>query len=283
MRPGINIIALLLILGLGFSTVAAQETEEEMVNRYLNQAVAKHTHKLGWASVNFSMDRINRNNDYNDFAITESSKLTNGTFAWLDNGFSIGADFGVIFKERFAWSLGGEYWLKMGETLPANDTYLQLSTGTSVGANPKSELQVFAVTTGLQYYLWNPPQTALKLTGLAARIGGSIGYYTVDWDLWPEYENLNLATNAPVAANTTFKGTAPGFSFGFGLDYPLGLLDMGLSMDASYLHLNFGNVAWYNTTGDEVIATNNGTADGRVNLSLSGMRGKIELKRFFNW
>jgi hypothetical protein len=171
----------------------------------------------------------------------------------------------------------------LGETLPENDTYLQLSTNTTVSANPKSELQVFGINTGLQYYLVNPPSTTQKLTGLAARIGGSIGYYTASWDLWSEYENLNLSTNVPVAANTTFKGTAPGFSLGFGLDYPLGLLDLGLALDASYLHLNFGNVAWYNSSGEEIIATNDGTADGRVNLSLSGVRAKIELKRYFNW
>ena len=278
MRPGINLMMFLLVLSLGFSTLAAQETEDDIVNRYLNQAVAKHTHKLGWAAVNFCVDRINRHNDYNDFTITESRKLTNGTFSWIEQGFSFGADFGVIFKERFAWSLGGEYWLKLGETLPENDTYLHLSTSTTFSANPKSDLQVFGVNTGLQYYLMNPPRTDQKLTGLAARIGGSVGFYTVSWDLWPEYENLSLATNTPVAANTTFKGTAPGFSFGFGLDYPLGLLDLGLALDASYLHLNFGNVAWYNN-GEEIIATNDGTAEGRVNLALSGARGKIELRR----
>jgi len=283
MRPVINLIVLLLTLGLGFSTVAAQETEDDIVNRYLNQTVAKHTHKLGWASVNFSVDRINRNNDYNGFTNVESDKLTNGTFSWIEQGLSFGADFGIVFKERFAWSLGGEYWLKLGETLPENDTYLQLSTNTTVDANPNSELQVFGVNTGLQYYLVNPPQTTQKLTGLTARIGGTVGFYTASWDLWPEYENLNLSTNVPVTANTTFKGTAPGFSFGFGLDYPLGLLDFGLALDASYLHLNFGNVAWYNSNGEEIIATNDGTVDGRVNLSLSGVRGKIELKRYFNW
>ena len=167
--------------------------------------------------------------------------------------------------------------------MPENDTYLQLSTNTTVAANPKSELRVLGVNTGFQYFLLNPPKTNQKLTGLAARIGATIGYYTASWDLWSQYENLNLATSTPVTDNTTFKGTAPGFSLGFGLDYPLGLLDLGLAMDASYLHLNFNNVAWYNSSDEEIIATNDGTVDGRVNLSLSGVRGKIELKRYFNW
>jgi len=283
MRPVINLIVLLMALGMGISTAEAQETENDIVNNYLNQAVAKHTHKLGWASVNFSVDRINRNNDYNSFTDIESDKLTNGTFNWIEQGFSFGADFGIVFKERFAWSLGGEYWLELGETLPENDTYLQLSTNTTVGANPQSELQVLGVNTGLQYYLINPPNATQKQSGVTARIGGSVGFYSASWDLWPEYENLNLSTNTPIANNTTFKGTAPGFSFGFGLDYPIGLMDFGLAIDASYLHLNFGNVAWYNSSGEEIIATYSGTTDGRVDLSLSGVRGKIELKRYFNW
>jgi len=283
MRPVINLIVLLMALGMGISTAEAQETENDIVNNYLNQAVAKHTHKLGWASVNFSVDRINRNNDYNSFTDIESDKLTNGTLSWIEQGFSFGADFGIVFKERFAWSLGGEYWLELGETLPENDTYLQLSTNTTVGANPQSELQVLGVNTGLQYYLINPPNTTQKQSGVTARIGGSVGFYSASWDLWPEYENLNLSTNTPIANNTTFKGTAPGFSFGFGLDYPIGLMDFGLAIDASYLHLNFGNVAWYNSSGEEIIATYSGTTDGRVDLSLSGVRGKIELKRYFNW
>ncbi len=283
MRPSINLIVLLLVLGLGSTIFAGQGTEDEIVRSYLQEAVAKHTRKLGWASVNFSVDRINRHNDYNDFTIVESAKLGNGSMSWLENGFSVGADFGIVFKERFAWSLGGEYWLKMGETLPANDTYLQLSTNTTVSADPKSELQIFGINTGLQYFLTNPPSTSQKQTGLSTRIGGTIGYYTASWDLWPEYENLNLSTNAPVSANTTFKGTAPGFSLGLGMDYPLGLLGFGLAMDASYLYLNFGNVAWYNSSGDEVIATAGGTAESRVDLSLTGVRGKIELKRYFDW
>lgn len=276
-------MVLALILTLGCGSILAQSSEQEIVNSYLTKAVAKHTHKLGWASINFSVDRINRHNGYNDFAIAESAKLSRGSFSWLDNGFSIGADFGMFFKEKFAWSIGGEYWLQMGESLPAGDTYLQLSTGTTVAADPKSELQIFAVTSGLQYFIWNPPKAATKLTGMAVRLNGSLGFYVANWNLWPEYENLNLSTSAPINANTTFKGTAPGFSFGMGLDYPLGLWDMGLALDANYLHLNFTNVAWYNTDGNEIVASVDGTADGRIDLTLSGVRGKIELKRYFNW
>lgn len=283
MRLRHPLIASALTVLLAISTAAAQETEQEIIDRYLNKTVAKHTHKLGWASINLSVDRVNRHNEYNDFTIIESTKLTVGQFAWMDQGFSLGADFGTVFKKRLAWSIGGEYWLKLGQTLAEGDSYLQLSTMTSVNANPRSELQVYGASTGFQYFLFNPPQTAAKLTGLTSRVGVSVGFYVAHWDLWPEYENLNLATGQPVSSNTTYKGTAPGFSFNLGMDYPLGLWDLGLAMDMSYLHLNFTNVAWYNTDGDEIIASLDGTPDGRVDLSLSGVRGKIEVKRYFNW
>jgi hypothetical protein len=51
----------------------------------------------------------------------------------------------------------------------------------------------------------------------------------------------------------------------------------------NYLHLNFKNIAWYNTNGEEIVVSLNGTEDGRVDLGLSGFRGRIELKRYFNW
>ena len=282
MRLKVAFVSMVLVLAFGLE-MAVAETEQEIINRYLQKTVAKHTKKLGWASVYFGVDRINRHNDYNDFTIIESAKLTNGTFGWIRQGASFGADFGMVFNKRFAWSVGGEYWMKLGEALPGGDTYLQLSTNTTVSANPRSDLKIFGVTTSLQYYLLNPPSVAEKLTKWSVRLAGTVGYYSCSWDVWPEFENLNLATGAPEYMNATYKGTAPGFSLGLGMDYPLGFWDLGLAMDAGYLYLNFANVAWYNSQGDEIVASLDGTEDGRVDLALSGVRGKVELKRYFNW
>jgi hypothetical protein len=282
MRLKITFIALFTFLVV-LAGLATAETEQEIVNRYLQKAATMHTTRLGWASFSCSVDRVNRHNDYNDFAIVQSDRLGTGAFNWIDQGYALGADFGMVFKKRFAWSIGGEYWLQMGESLPAGDTYLQLSTGNTVSSDPKSELKVYGVTTGLQYYVINPPSLTAKLTKYTVRVGGTVGYYKAQWDLWPEYENLNLSTGLPEETNSTFTGTAPGFSLGMGVDYPIGFWDLGLSMDAGYLYLNFGNVAWYNTNGDEIVASVDGTEDGRVELGLSGVRGKVELKRYFNW
>ena len=276
-------LALTLICCLGFESVQAQLTEQEIVDSYLQKTVAKHTKKLGWASLNFSMDRINRHNDYNDFAYVESQKLTNGDFDWIRQGYTIGADFGFMVRKQIGWSIGGEYWLKMGETLSPNDSYLQLSTNTNVPSDPKSEIQVYGVTTTVHYYVMNPPIAGQRVNGLSARVAGSVGYYAASWDLWSEYENLNLSTSDPVDANTTFKGSAPGFSIGLGLDYPLNVWGLGVGLDMNYLYLNFNNIAWYNSEGEEIVASLDGTEDERVDLDFSGVRGKIEIKRYFSW
>jgi len=47
-------------------------------------------------------------------------------------------------------------------------------------------------------------------------------------------------------------------------------------------YLNFANAAWYNESGDEIVASVDGTEDGRVDLDFSGVRGKIEVKRYFS-
>jgi len=282
MRFGSVITGVALLAVLAAGSLRA-ETEQEIVDRYLQKAVKQHTHKAGWASINVSVDRINRHNDYNDFAILESQDLTNGTFGWVEQGFALGADFGMIIKERFAWSLGGEYWLKMGDELPSDNSYFIQSSGTTVTASPKSEIQLYGASTSLYYYVLNPPKPITHLTGLSLRVGGSVGFYGVSWDLWPEYENLNLSTAEPVAENATFKGTAPGVSFGLGIEYPLNFFDLAISSDASYLYLNFSNVAWYNSNDEEIIASVDGTEDGRVDLNFSGVRGKVEIKKYFSW
>ena len=44
-----------------------------------------------------------------------------------------------------------------------------------------------------------------------------------------------------------------------------------------------GNMAWYNLQDQEIIATWNGVESGRVDLDMSGFRGKFEIRRYFSW
>ena len=257
---------------------SAQTSEQDMVNKYLQKAEKKHTYKLGWASFFFQGNRVNRDNNYNRFAQYVTPQFSNGQINLLDQAFSFGADFGLVFKQKFAWYVGGEYWMKQGNTISGDVVY-----NSQTISNPSSELKVLGVYTGLQYYLMNPPTPTELLTGLAVRVNGSVGLYSASWDLWEEYENLNLATASAEGQNATYKGSAPGFSVGFGIDYPISFWNMAIGADMNYLYLNFTNVAWYNSQDEEIVATYGTSADHRVDLQMSGVRGKIELKRYFSW
>ncbi|HOP07186.1 MAG TPA: hypothetical protein PLF13_07845 [candidate division Zixibacteria bacterium] len=284
MRSLTAITAALVILLCGINTsYAASDDEQILVNRFLKQAEESHTNKLTFASFNFSMDRINRNNDYNSFATYTSQQINGASFNWLDNGFSVGAEVGMVFKERIAWSVGGEYWFKMGETISGSYIYdSPLTTATTVD-NPTSEMWLLGFTTGAWYYPFEHPTVRNGLTKLSLRVGGNVGFYTVNWDLWDEYASLNMATENVAGNNISFKGTTLGFNVGVGGDLPIKFWGLTLGAEVAYQYLNFTNVAWYNTTDQEIIATYNGTTDGRVDLDLSGLRGKIEIKRFFSW
>ena len=68
-----------------------------------------------------------------------------------------------------------------------------------------------------------------------------------------------------------------------GGDYPLKFWGLLLGADMSYLYLNFKNVSWYNSADQEIVATYNDTPEGRVVLGLCGVRGKVQLKKYFTW
>lgn len=275
------IIALILLTLVTPVLLQAQNTEQELVNKFLQRTEAKHITKTGWMAFNFTVNRINRHNDYNSFTTQVSNQIPNGGFSWLNTAQSFGLDLGIVFKDHWAWCIGGEYWLKLKDEL--NGSYTYLATGGTID-DPSSEIQVYGIYTGVQYYFFNNPRKVEHITGLSLRVGGTVGYYEAKWDLWPDYENLNLSTSAPTGTeNTTFKGTAPGFTVNMGMDYPLNVFGMVLGADLSYLYLNFNNVAWYNSSDDEVIVTTTGTSDGRVDLGMSGFRAKMELKRFFSF
>ncbi len=280
MRFKTIILLVIAVIFICSAIVSANDTEKELTNKFLQRLESKHAQKLTWISGYFSVNRINRDNDYNKFANFESNNFSTADFSWLGDAKSFGLEMGVIFKEKYAWSIGGEYTMKLGEEL--SGSYLYNPTGTLI-ENPSSQISLYGFQTGLQYYIYNAPTLEKKLTSLAIRTGISVGYYQVKWDLWSDYSNLNLATSAPTGTNTTFQDNAPSFEIHLGADYPTNFLGLDLGLDMSYLYLNFNQVAWYNSQDNEVVASYNGTSEGRVDLNLSGIRGKIELKHFFNW
>ncbi|MEW6412267.1 MAG: hypothetical protein AB1483_07315 [Candidatus Zixiibacteriota bacterium] len=281
MRPRIIIALTGICLLLSAVIVnAGDSSEDEFIQKYMNKIEKKHTKKLTWVSGYFALNRINRDNDYNKFASYETVNFTDATISWLGDAKTFGLDFGMMFNKRFAWSVGVEYWLKIGESLEGSYFY------EPVGAyieNPSSEVHVYGASTMIQYYFYNPPKVDQELENISLRVNAGVGFYQAQWDVWSEYQNLNLATNTSDADNATFKDQALGFSFGAGADYPTRVFGLVLGVDFKYLYLNFDNVAWYNDQDEEIIASYTGDSDGRVDLGLSGFTGKLELKRFFSW
>ncbi|HWR82113.1 MAG TPA: hypothetical protein VN285_02300 [Candidatus Deferrimicrobium sp.] len=281
MHTKLAAITIGLIVAAGSSWAKTGETEQDIINRYLKKTESKHTRRITWASATFRFDRINRDNDYNKFANYSSNHFSSTDIPWLGDAKSFGVDLGMFVGRKMAWSLGGEYWLKLGTNQSGPLPYTPPSGSPTIVENLVSEVKVWGVSTSVQYYLLNPPNKETLLSLPAVRISGMAGFYQVSWEVWDNYENLNLSTSYPEAINTTFKGSAPAFALMIGADYPLHFGNLALGVDVGMLYLNFTNVAWYNPTDQEIVATYAGTTDSRVDLNMTGIRGKIELKRFF--
>ncbi|HPC12086.1 MAG TPA: hypothetical protein PK112_08320, partial [candidate division Zixibacteria bacterium] len=267
MRRFVCLVSAFALLVSAAGTLSA-ETEQEIVNRYMKKVEKKHVQKIGWVALNYTLNRINRNNDYNSFASSISAQIAEADLPWLGQASTFGVDFAVGVKPRLAWTVGGEYWLKFGSDIAGPLTYSPPSGGATVVDNLTSEIKVYGVTTGLQYFLLNAPAPDRPAAGLSARAFGAVGYYHASWELWPEYQNLNLSTAASESENSTFEGNAPGFTLGLGGEIPLNVLNLSLGADFGYLYLNFTNIAWYNAQDEEIIVTYTGDQDGRVDLDL---------------
>lgn len=280
----VKFLAIVCVALLALSSLTmAQNTEQDIIDKYLQKAKSREqSKKVSWISGTFNITRINQNNNYNSFATYASNQMPNGKIDWLGNASSFGLEFGLVFNEKMAWSIGGEYWLKMGTNEAGPVTY-NAPTGSITIPNLISEIQVYGFKTGFQYYVKGKPGPLANPGALAVRMGAGIGFYQATWDLWPEYQNLNLSTSMPDGQNISFMGSGPGFTMTTGVDYPTSWLGMTVGFDMTYQYLNLTNVAWYNTVDEEIVASYNGASNGRVDLNLSGVRGGFSIKRFFNW
>ncbi len=284
-----KLIIMLVGIALVLSSSASAQTsttkqEQELIDQYLkkNKKQLEKSKKLYWVSGHYAMNRINRHNNYNDFVIYQSSLFSNTDMSWLNTGSSFGLEFGWLAAKKFSWTLGGEYWMPLGETQVGSFAYNPPSGNTTV-TELKSEIKVYGISTGVQYYLMNAPTVTERLIKPAVRVGVGAGYYQVKWELWDQYENLNLSTASPSPINSTYRDNTLGFTFSLGAEYPIKASGFALGLDLNYLYLNFKNVAWYNAQGQEIVATYSAGPNSRVNLGLSGVRAKVELKKFFSW
>lgn len=278
-----SFVAVLLMVMSVSVLAATNPAEREIIERYSRKIQKKQTRKLAWISGSFTLNRINQNNDYNKFAAYESNNFSNSSIKWLDQAKAFSLEYGMRLNDRISWNVSGEYWLKLGENNSGNFSYTPNGGLQTSVTDMKSEIKTYGVNVGLDYYLSGAPTVEESLSGTALKIGASVGYYVVNWDLWDSYQNLNLATDAPSAGNTTFKGTAPALAIGLGIEKPLKLAGLSAAIDLEYQYMNFQNVAWYNTIDQEVVATYGSSSDTRVDLALSGVRGRVELRRYFSW
>lgn len=287
-----SILAFVLALGLSLLLVvpAMSQTEDELVSQFLKKTEKIQIKKVGFVVVNGSFGRLNRDNDYNKFSVRVSpliSSVSGGTVGVdkINDSRQFFGGFGYMFSPKTSATLGFGYWLKMGSNQSGD---LDLSLVNLNDPNPvydfnlKSQVQVFAVSGQMDYYVINPPDRAGVLHALALKVGAGAGVYFASWQLWDGFTGFNIETGQPEVIGGKLTGTAPGFTAQAGVEYPVQLGGLVVEGSLRYLYLNFTGMKWYNDNNQEVVATVNNSGT-RVNLNMSGPRIQLGLKRYFSW
>ena len=280
-------LALLLAAVFLFTVVAPvfAQTEDEIVARYLKKAEKKqHQKKVGFVTAGFSYGKLGDNTDYNKFSNYANANITpcqpvEGI--WRSRQFN--ASFGMLLSQRTALHLGFEYWLKLGSNESGDYTMGIAPLGAQTDFDLQSEVQVFGITSGVDYYFLNPPTREGVFNSLALRLSGEGGLYFASWDIWDGASSFNLATASFENNREALKGTSVGGTVALGADYPTPLFGTLLAVDVSYTYLNFSKVKSYNSVDEELHVSYTASGDNRVELDFSGLRGKIQLKKFFRW
>lgn len=287
-----SFFAYILVIFLAFllAAPAMAQTEDELVSKFMKKAEKKQIKKVGYFILQGSYGKLGTNSDYNKFASGVSRYLFSsaGESVGIDGIYrskEIFAGFGLMTGPKMAATVGLSYWLRMGSS--ENGDY----NLTLVNANDtddrsdfdlKSEVQVYGVSSGFNYYLLNGPDKAGVLHNIAAKAKFSAGYYFASWELWEGYTGYNLSTSSYGDITGKLTGSAPGVSLGLSLEYPTPLAGLVIEGSASYFYLNFTKMKWYNDNNEENVVVYNNDAD-RVELDFSGPRANFGLKRYFSW
>jgi len=270
------ILVMLVVFAATIAVSAFGETEDEIIARYLKKADKQHKNRIGFFAANFAYGRLT-GPGYENFNFASSSDLA--TVNGLVNphgGFwrsrELGFRLGLMMTYRIALNLGFEYWLPMNSDVDVDVTSISGTLETEASYESQSTINVYGFNVGVDYYLLNGPNEIGELPGLALRIGLEGGLYVSNWDLWQESGE----------GFEPMKGTSPGFAIHGGLEYPTQFLGMVLAADAGYFFLNFNDLTSYNdVSGDLELTCQEDGSD--LQLDFSGLRGKIELKRYFRW
>ena len=278
---------LLVLFILGLTVPAFAQTEKEIVSQYLQKYEKERIKKIGFLVLNGSYGRLNPENDYNNFALRQSSLITDlsGGTEELERVYrskELFLGFGMMVAKKSAVTVGLNYWLKMGSS-NVGDYNISLNLSTAEDEYDyelKSEVRVYGFSAHFDQYLINAPDNSGYLNGFALKAGLGVGYYFANWELWDGFAGYNETTGEPEIVNGNLDGSTLGFTVGLSGEMPLPVAGLILEASAKYLYLNFGNVTWYNSNDEEVVAQ---FYDEQVELDLSGPRAQIGFKRYFAW
>ncbi|MCX6826477.1 MAG: hypothetical protein NTV06_04295 [candidate division Zixibacteria bacterium] len=273
---------------------AFSQTEDDVVAQYLKKTEKKQKAKslrIGFVSLYGAYGKLPNDSPYNKFRSYANSNITalNGsqyllTGIWRSK--QLGVDFGMMITSRIAAKVGFEYWLKMGSNKTSNYDFDAAfdSIGVKDNFNLVSEINIYGVNLGVDYYLLNPPDKKGMMNSIAVRITANGGYYFSKWNIWQGSKSfINSATGYKDVSTESLKGSSVGVSGSIGLDYPIRFWGLVAGVDAGYLYLNMNNIHAHNNLGEELYLTCSNDANDRVDLDFSGLRAKIELKKLFCW
>jgi hypothetical protein len=275
---------LVVLFALALAGAAFADTEDEIIAKYLKKAEKQHKHKVYFASVLFAYGKLPTYGDYTTFYHYANSNINPGsplTGIWRSK--QLGLNIGIMTSKNTSVRLGFDYWLKLGSAVSGDFDFGIEPLGLQQGFDLSSEIQVMGITGGVEYHIMNPPNNEGVINSINVRIGGGAGFYWAKWDIWSGASSINLATETFETNIEPLKGSAPGASVWLGADYPVGLLGLVLGADINYLYLNLDDVHSYNSIGEELYVSFSGNPDDCVTLDLSGLRGCVELKRYFRW
>jgi len=267
---------------------AFAQTEDDIVAKFLNKTEKKHFNKVGFVSAYFSYGKLSDNNPYNKYSIFVDNNVVsqNPSDPKMDGAYrsdQLGITLGMMMSSKLAVKLGFEYWLKMGTNRVGNYNFSIAPFGQHNNFNLISELKVYGVTGGIDFYVINSPDKFGELHSLAVRLTGGGGFYMTEWKVWQGDSSFNLSTGYLDATIEPLKGAAPAYYAGIGFDVPIKFLGLTLGTEAIYMIMNFNNVKSYNSLGEELYLSYPDNTEDRVNLDYSGPRAKLELKKFFSW
>ncbi|PKK84941.1 MAG: hypothetical protein CVT49_01950 [candidate division Zixibacteria bacterium HGW-Zixibacteria-1] len=268
-------------------TVAASafgQTEDEIISKYLKKMEKDRKHKIYYGSLSFSYGKLPNSSDYNVYSNYVNVNVgPDNPMTGIWRSKELSANMGMMISKKTSFQLGFDYWLKMGDNRNGDYTFSISPLGTQTDFELISEVQVYGITGGVDYHLLNPPDNEGIVNGFNVRVGGGGGIYFSKWEVWSGASSFNLSTSDEEANVAPLKGTSPGFSAWVGADYPTGFFGMLLSANVNYLYLNFSDVHSYNDFDEELYLSYTSNPEDRVELDFSGLRGKIEFKKYFKW